>query len=153
MAGLAASPGNALRRGMMIIWRPEPLRLPSVPRELPRLGWPERCAESLRFALLGAEHWLSSGGLLREWIRLKLRVAVCLLAAAVLVVPPATFILESTAEWAALLASTARNLSGTILGLPPVIVALSSFYLLARFLHRRVVRNRRYQRDPHDPYM
>ena len=45
------------------------------------------------------------------------------------------------------------NVSGTILGLPPVVVALSSIYLLARFVHRRLVQNRRYPRDQHhDPY-
>ena len=136
------------------VWQPEPVRPPVILRELPRLTWPERCAESIRFILLTAEHWLSSGGVMREWIRLNLRVAVCLLAAAVLVVPPVTFILESTAEWAALIAATARNVSGTILGLPPVVVALSSIYLLARFVHRRLSLRRRYPQDRHhDPYM
>lgn len=134
------------------VWQPDRVKPPQIHRELSRLTWPERCAETLRFFILHVEHWLSSGGALREWIRLNLRIAICLIAAAVLVVPPVSFILESTAEWASLVATTAQNLSGTILGLPPVIVALSSIYLLARFVHRRVFQKRRFGRDQHDPY-
>ena len=78
-----------------------------------------------------------------------------LLAAALLVVPPVTMLLEGVAEWAGLVESTSSNVVATVMGLPPIVIAISSVLIAAKLLsrswQRRKRRHRGYQ-DPNDPY-
>ena len=136
-------------------WKPEPIEQPSVDPQLSGMPWPERCAEAIRYAFLAAEHWLSRHGVLREWLRLNLWVGVALLAAALLVVPPVTMLLEGVAEWSSLVESTSSNVVATVMGLPPIVIAISSVLIAIKLLSRSWQRRKRRQRgyhDPHDPY-
>ncbi|MFT4549025.1 MAG: hypothetical protein ACI8XO_000281 [Verrucomicrobiales bacterium] len=135
-------------------WKPEPIEKPTIDPELPKMHWPERCAEAIRYAFLTAEHWISRHGVLREWLRLNLWVGVALLAAALLVVPPVTMLLEGVAEWASLIESTTSNVVATVMGLPPIVIAISSVLILIKVLSLRWQRRKRrrgYQ-DQNDPY-
>ncbi len=135
-------------------WNPEPVEPPQIDRELPSLSWPERAAEALRYAALAAEHWVSRRGVLREWLRLNLWVGIALLAFALLVVPPVTMLLEGTAEWSELVKATALNVTATIAGLPPVVIAIATALVAYKLLRRNWLRRRsrgRYH-DHGDPY-
>jgi hypothetical protein len=137
-------------------WKPQPIERPKIDPDLPKMPWPERCAEVIRYAFLGAEHWVSRHGVLREWLRINLWVGVCLLAAALLVVPPVTMLLEGVAEWAGLVENIVSSIVATVMGLPPIVIAISSVLILAKVLSRQWQRRRsrrRYQhQDPNDPY-
>ena len=135
-------------------WKPEPVERPAVDPELPGMPWPERCAETIRYAALRAEHWLSRQGALREWLRLTVWAGIALLAAALLVVPPVTMLLRGVAEWSGLVETTVLNVTSTAMGLPPIVIAVGSVLLAARLLGRRWQsrRSRRRYHDPDDPY-
>src|SRR5688572_3185462 len=51
-------------------WNPQPITAPTVDPELKDLTGPQRVIESLRYFILSAEHWISSDGILREWLRI-----------------------------------------------------------------------------------
>ena len=123
-------------------WRPAPIRKPEVDRDLPDMPWPERCAEAIRYAFLVVEHWLSEQGVLREWIRLNLWVGIGLLAAALLVVPPITLLLEGVAEWSDLVETTTLNVTSTVMGLPPIVIAISTLLIVIKLLSRSWQRRR-----------
>jgi hypothetical protein len=152
--GREAAPGRPRLRLVRRVWRPGPVGPPEVDPGLPGMPWPERCAEAIRYAALRAEHWLSSQGVLREWLRLTLWAGIALLAAALLVVPPATLILEGVASWAGLIEATMSSINATVMGLPPIVIATGSVLLAARLLNRRwhTRRGQRRSRDQDDPY-
>jgi hypothetical protein len=163
--GLAMNPGDrkivtgSQRPRLRVIrwvWNPEPIEPPTVDPELPKMPWPERCAEAIRYAFLRAEHWLSRQGVLREWLRLNLWVGVALLAAALLVVPPVTILLTGAAVWSGLIETTVTNITATVMGLPPIVIAISSVLIAAKLLTRRWQTRRsrrRYQNhEQNDPY-
>jgi len=134
------------------IWRPRPIRRPEVDSDLPKMPWPERCAEALRYATHKVEHWLSSRGVLREWIRLNLWIGVGLLALALLVVPPVTILLEGVADWSGLLKTTALNVTAIVMGLPPIVIAAASLFIVIKLLSRSWRRRRRQHDCRDDPY-
>lgn len=135
------------------IWNPVPVPAPRIDPHLVRLSWPERSAEVVRHALLSAEHWLSGGGILREWLRLNIWVAVILTLAAVLVVPPVTAVLEGAAEWTGLLSKIVGNVTGAILGLPPIILGIATALIAWKIIQRRRgARGARRYRDDYDGY-
>jgi hypothetical protein len=163
--GLAENPGNPKRktgsqrshqRVIRWVWNPEPIKSPTVDPELPKMPWPERCAEAIRYAFLRGEHWLSRQGVLREWLRINLWVGVALLAASLLVVPPVTMLLTGVAEWSGLIETTVLNVTATVLGLPPIVIAIGTLLIAARLLTRRWQARRsrrRYQNhEQNDPY-
>ena len=119
------------------------------------MPWPERCAEAIRYAFLAAEHWLSRQGVLREWLRLNVLIGIALLAAALLIVPPVTLLLEGVASWAGLVETTMSSITATVLGLPPIVIAAGSLLIGAKLLSRSWQRRKRRPRgypDHHDPY-
>ena len=148
--------GRPRRRGLIhYLWKPRPIKQPTIDPALPKLPWPERCAEALRFTFLRAEHWLSRQGVLREWLRLNLWFGIALLAAAVLIVPPVTLLLEGVASWAGLVETTMSSVTATVMGLPPIVIAASSLLIGTKFLTTRWRRRKRHHRgypDHHDPY-
>jgi hypothetical protein len=142
---LPSSPGRQVRRVASIalrIWNPRPIPRPQIDSELAALCWPERCAEVVCFTLLSIEHWLSQGGLLREWIRLNLWLAVILTVVAVLVIPPVTAVLEAASEWTAIASAIVGNITEAILKLPPIVLALATLFLVVKALQRLWQRRR-----------
>lgn len=129
--------GLALR-----VWDPKPVPEPRVDPDLPELPWPARSAEVIRYGLARAEHWLSPGGLLREWLRLNLWGALVLSAAAVLVVPAVTAVLKGAVTWSALGADIVANVTSAALKLPPVVLAAACLWLGYRLLRRHWPRRR-----------
>jgi len=136
------------------LWNPVPIPHPEIDPDLPEMSWPERTAEALRYAVLCVEHWLSQGGILREWLRLNLWLAVILAVAAILVVPPVTAVLQGAAEWTALGGEILANISTAIMSLPPIVLALATVLLIARLLQRHWLRRRHEQQRyrHHDGY-
>jgi hypothetical protein len=133
-------------------WRPTPIEKPQIDRDLPGMPWPERCAEAIRYAFMVAEHWLSQQGVLREWIRLNLWVGVGLLVTALLIVPPVTLLLEGVAEWSELIERSALNVTSMVMGLPPIVIAVSTLLIVIRLLSRSWQRRRQrrgYQGQDH----
>ena len=147
-------PGRSQSRLIRLAWKPEPIEPPTVDPELPEMPWPERCAEAIRYAFLVAEHWLSRQGVLREWLRLTLWVGVALLAATLLVVPPVTMLLRGVVECSGLIEKTVSSITATVMGLPPIVIAIGSILIGARLLNRRwqTCRSRRRFQDQDDPY-
>jgi hypothetical protein len=123
-------------------WRPAPIEKPKIDPDLPGMPWPERCAEAIRYAFMVAEHWLSNRGVLREWIRLNLWVGVGLLVTALLIVPPVTLLLEGVADWSALIKQSVLNVTSMVMGLPPIVIAVSTLLIVIRLLSRNWQRRR-----------
>ena len=143
------------RRGLLDhLWKPRPIERPTIDAELESMPWPERCAEAICYAFLLAEHWLSRQGVLREWLRLNVWVGVALLAAALLIVPPVTLLLEGVAGWAGLVQMSVSSITATVLGLPPIVIAISSGLIAAKLLSRSWQRRKRRPDypDQHNPY-
>ena len=143
---------NSLVRVSRHLWNPLPIARPVIEPDLPDLSWPERTAEVLRFTLLSVEHWLSRGGVLREWLRLNIWLAIILTVAAVLLVPPGTAVLEGAAEWTALSGEIVENVTTAVLKLPPIVIGLATILLMARLLQRQWLRRRREQRNRQESF-
>jgi hypothetical protein len=134
------------------VWNPKPVPKPVIPTDLEQLSWPERSAEVVCHALLSVEHWLSGGGWLREWIRLNLWIAVVLIAAALLVIPPVTAVLEGVRDWTGLLGATVGNINVAVSTLPPIVLALASGFLILKFIQRQRANRRPQRRQDYDQY-
>ena len=143
------------RKGWRIarrVWDPAPVPKPTIDPYLDHLSWPERCAEVLRHGLLSVEYWLSQGGWLREWIRLNLWVGVVLLAAAIMVVPPVTALLEGVRDWTGLVSTTVSNINAAVSALPAIVLALATGFLVVKLIQRYRGNRRRQHRHPYDHY-
>ena len=134
------------------MWDPAPVAKPVIDPDLDQLSWPERCAEVVRHALLSIEHWLSQGGWLREWIRLNLWLAVVLIAATVLVIPPVTALLEGVRDWTALVSSTVGNVNTAVATLPSIVLALATGFLVVKLIQRHRAKRRPQRHHPYDQY-
>ena len=143
---------RAARKTTRWFWNPAPLDKPVIDPDLDQLGWPERCAEVVRHAVLSLEHWLSRGGWLREWIRLNLWLAVFLLVAALVVVPPVTALLEGVRDWTDLLGATIGNINVAVATLPPIVLALATGFVVVKLIQRHRGHRRPDRRHPYDPY-
>tara|TARA_R110002096_G_scaffold288290_1_gene481992 strand:+ start:1421 stop:1948 length:528 start_codon:yes stop_codon:yes gene_type:complete len=119
------------------LWNPAPVPKPRIDPHLDELSWPERSGEVIGFTVLSLEHWLSQGGVLREWLRLNLWLAVLFTLFAVLFVPPVTALLEGAAEWSALGGDIVENITTAILRLPPVVLAIATLLLVVKLLQRQ----------------
>jgi len=139
-------------RVLRYLWNPVPPPQPSIDPDLDEMSWPERSAEVIGFAALSIEHWLSRGGVLREWLRLNLWLAVLLTLFAVLLVPPITAILEGAAEWTGLGSEIVDNITSAVLRLPPVVLALATLLLLVKLTQRHWQKRRRPALPREDDY-
>lgn len=146
---VVAPPARQAVRLTRRVWNSAPVPKPMIATDLEHLGWPERSAEVLRHALLSVEHWLSGSGWLREWIRFNLWLAVVLIVATLLVVPPVTALLEGVRDWTGLVGATADNINTAILKLPSIVLALATAFLVVKLIQRHRG-NRPNQRRP--PY-
>jgi len=107
----AASTWVRQTRGLVFpTWEPKPLPPPRVDSQLGFFNSVERSAEVFRYTFQKAEYWLSPGGLLREWIRLNLRIACVLVIPALLVAPLVTCALRQISIWISLLNTTTSAL-------------------------------------------
>ena len=134
------------------MWDPAPVAKPMIDPDLYQLSGPERCAEVVRHALLSIEHWLSQGGWLREWIRLNLWLAVVLIAATVLVIPPVTALLEGVRDWTALVSATVGNVNTAVATLPSIVLALATGFLVVKLIQRHRAKRRPPRHHPYDNY-
>jgi hypothetical protein len=113
------------------------LELPGIDPELTRLGAIERTAETLRYSALRAEHWLSPTGLLREWLRRILQLAVAVVVPVLVFAPVITALLKRLAAWSADAVIVAQNLSQIPLKLSSGVMISVVGYLLLRWLMRK----------------
>jgi hypothetical protein len=135
------------------VWNPAPILKPVITTDLEHLDWPERSAAVVAHSILSMEFWLSSGGWVREYIRLSLWIAVVLLVAAVLVIPPVTAVLEGVRDWTSLLSATTANINATVTKLPPIVLALATAFLVVKFVQRHWLSRRRPPKRPdYDQY-
>ena len=128
-------------------WRPRPVKEPTVDEQFPELSSLQRAVESIRFFLARLECWVSGGGVLREWIRLNLLVALVCGTGVLFGVPVVSALLTGVADWSALLSVAVRNLVGMVLVLPPLVLVVAGGILLWR-LGRRRWRRLRSNRPP-----
>lgn len=91
-------------------WSPHPLPSPQVDPDFEQLSMVERSAEVFRYCFSKAEYWLSPGGLLREWIRVNIRITLALLLPALLVAPLVTYALRQFSIWTDLLTATTSKM-------------------------------------------
>lgn len=91
-------------------WSPRELPIPQVDPAFEQMNQVQRTVEVLRYSALQFEHWVSSGGCLREWLRWNTAVALFLSIPAVLIIPVITSLLGQFATWSALIKETASNL-------------------------------------------
>ena len=91
-------------------WKPQPIAVPTVDPELPKLDGLTRAGEALRFAVLSVELWISPRGTLREWCKVNGKISSILLIPAMLVVPLVSFILWHIAMWMGYLVGITGNL-------------------------------------------
>lgn len=129
------------------MWNPAPVPRPEVDPDLPNLGWIERSATVVHYAILSIEHWLSPHGTMRELLRLILWTALILTLVSAVLVPPVSGVLQGAVEWTELTASVLNNITKAVTTLPPIVVGLASLYLLLK-----VLRHYRYRKSNHRGY-
>jgi hypothetical protein len=142
---------NLARRARGLVlrhWDPKKLEPPGIDPELLHLTPVERASEVFRYTVLSLEYWLSSGGALREWIRLNLRVALTLAVPSLLVVPLITFALREINVWVALVIASTSNFILFPLSALLIVGLISALVHLAR----SVLAARHPQRDRDRPY-
>lgn len=91
---------------MFTHWRPEPLALPEVDHELPRLSTIERAAEVIRFMASKLEYALSPQGDLRAFVKLNARLALSIAIPVFMVAPLVTMAIQQFKTWTNLLTET-----------------------------------------------
>jgi hypothetical protein len=101
---------HAFWKKIMGCWRPKPIVPPTIDEDFTELDGLTRATESWRFAILSWEYWLCPSGILREYIRQIIKLAMFIAAPALLLVPLSTFILSQLVQWAAMLTAIAWKL-------------------------------------------
>jgi hypothetical protein len=91
-------------------WNPQPISRPHVDPALLKLSSLQRAIESIRFFVLHAEYWISPDGLLREWLRLMLKLTLLIASPTLLLLPLLTLLLWQLAVCSAYLVIIATNL-------------------------------------------
>jgi len=129
-----------LKQAFKVVGNPQPIPKPVVDPDLADLYGPQRMVESIAFFVLSCEYWISSDGVLREWLRINGRMGLLILSPMVVFMPTITFGLWQLALWTEFLVKIAKNLvllplaalaAITLIGLL-VIVLKSSVRALAR---------------------
>ena len=143
---------HVLRRA----WNPQPLAKPRIDPQLPRMEWPERVAEVIRYTAARLEYWISRTGLLREWVKVNIWLAIALSVVAVLVVPAMSAILAGAEAWTALVAKIVGNTMNAVLKLPPIVLSVAAIVVVWHFLKTRWLTRRRnrpsHKQDGFDQY-
>lgn len=132
------------------LWKQEPVEAPRPDLELTPDHWVERGAEVIGWALARLEYWLSRSGWLRAWLRLNLFLAVVLVIAGFLLLPPVARVLEQLARSGHWLSLICQQVIDTITALPPAVISLGVLYLVFVFARRLYLRRRSRGRAPYD---
>ncbi len=131
-------------------WQPEPLPEPEVDHDLPHLSAIERSAEVIGFTCRRFEYWISPQGVLREWFKFNLRLALGLAVPAMLVAPLVTLALKQFNEWIDLITRTTSNMVLVPLSAMLVIGLIAGLVSIGRSI--LVMRLRQQQQQRHEPY-
>ena len=91
--------------------KPRPLLPPHVDRCLPHLTALERSAEVLRYTAQCTEHWLSPHGVLREWLRRNVRLALAVVIPLLVLAPVVTLMFDKLQGWSASALQIATSLA------------------------------------------
>ena len=91
--------------------KPQPLLPPQVDPGLPHLSPLERSAEVLRYTAQCTEHWLSPHGVLREWLRRNVRLALAVVIPLLVLAPVVTLMFDKLQGWSASALQIATNLA------------------------------------------
>ena len=127
------------------LWKQEPVSPPVPDLELTPDHWVERGAEVIGWSLARLEHWLSSSGWLRAWLRLNLFLSIVLTSAGVLLLPPVAQVLEQLARSSHWIGAILGEVFKLVTGLPPVVISVGVLYL-GFVVYRRIRRKRLPQR-------
>lgn len=124
-------------RSMSVKLQPTAIHPPRVDPMLTRLDHLPRAAEVLRYTVQRMEHWLSPQGLLREWFRRNLRLALAVTLPLLLFAPAMTLLLTHATQWSAQLLDVAGNLAQIPGKISPGVMITAAGCLLLRWLMRR----------------
>ena len=91
--------------------KPQAVLPPHVDPALPHLSALERSAEVLRYTVQCLEHWLSPQGVLREWLRRNVRLALALMVPLLVFAPVVTLAIDELQGWSTGVAHIAANLA------------------------------------------
>ena len=140
---------KSLKQTITQHWRPEPLPVPVVDPDLPRLTGIERAAEVCRFTLHKLEYALSPQGHLREFIKLNVRLALSIAIPVFMVAPLITVALNQFQVWVDLLAKTTSSLVLFPLSVVLVIGLICGLVYIGRSI---MIMRLRYSQQRRDPY-
>ena len=99
-----------MQSNLLVTWKPEPIRKPTVDRRLQDLDALARSMECIRYSVLSIEFWISPDGTVREWLRHNVRIGVWLFIPAIFVMPAIGFILWQFTGWLSMFMSIAGKL-------------------------------------------
>ncbi len=88
-----------LLQKLKLEWNPKPISAPQPDENLAHLNGTQRMVESIRFFLLTTEHWISADGILREWLRMMLKLFILVTCPIVIFMPTVAFALWQVALW------------------------------------------------------
>ena len=131
-------------------WQPEPLDEPAVDKDLPQLSAIERSAEVVSFTCSRFEYWISPRGILREWFKFNLRLALGLAVPALLVAPLVTLALEQFGVWIDLITRTTSNMVLVPLSAMLVIGLVCGLISIAKSILTLRLRQQHQRRDPYN---
>ena len=117
--------------------QPVEIAAPAVDSRLRQMHPLARAGEVIRYTVLRTEYWLSPRGMLREWLRFNLKIALLLGLPALLLTPFITLLLSSAVEWSAKLAEIARNLVVIPAWVGTALLILSGIGALKRLIFGR----------------
>ena len=112
---------SVLRRALTT-WNPRPIPIPQPDPDVTRYGAVERAAEVLRYHLLQVEYALSPSGVLRELLKLCLRLVVLLCIPALLIVPALVVIAAGLADLAGEIVRLCVNLLKGLLAIAAILL-------------------------------
>lgn len=108
----------------LLLWNPKPINKPELDPDLLDHSPLVRTSEILRHSFHRFEFWLSANGMLREWLRLNLLLALIVGITGLLVAPSVTILLGEIAQWVQLILDILAGLVSTAL------LAIFGFILL-----------------------
>ena len=88
----------------------KPICKPVVNTQLDRMSGLQRSTESLRYAVLSIDHWISPEGNVREWLRKNVRLSTALIIPTVTAFPVVTVALWELEAWVKALTTIAQKL-------------------------------------------
>lgn len=131
-------------------WQPEPLSEPVVDHDLPNLSAIERSAEVVSFTCRRFEYWISPQGVLREWFKFNLRLAIGFAVPALLVAPLITLALQEFGVWVDLITRTTSNMVLVPLSAMLVIGLICGLISIGKSILTMRLRQQHQRRDPYN---